>query len=127
MSLCIAASGKIITLAAAAFSLSWTHSVEKTLWQERWIVTNGQLEVIEGTVEGSGAGIYLPDNARRTEAGWTYTPALAPLDTLTLAASGMTPSPWTLCTQTRCLDLGAEAGDTVTLWSAPQCDVLPGD
>lgn len=127
MSLCIAASGTIIALAANAFTLSWTHSVEKTLWQERWIVANGQLEVIESTVEGSGAGIYLPDNARRTAAGWTYTPSLAPLDALTLAASGMTPSPWTLCTEARCLDLGAEPGDIVTLWSAPQCDAPPDD
>lgn len=126
MSLCIAASGTIIALAANAFSLSWTHSVEKTLWEEQWIVTDGRLKVIEGTVQGSGAGIYLPENARRTERGWTYTPALAPLETLTLAASGMTPSPWTLCTEAGCLELGAEAGDTATLWAATQC-TAPND
>ena len=124
MSLCIAASGTIIALAANAFTLSWTHSVEKTLWRERWIVIENQLEVVEGTVQGSGAGIYLPDNAHRTGEGWTYVPALAPLDTLSLAASGMTPSPWTLCTEDQCLELGAEAGDTVTLWAAAQCQQM---
>lgn len=122
MSLCIAASGKLIALAATAFSLSWTHSVEKTHWEEHWLAENGQLHLIEATVEGSGAGIDLPDNATRTERGWTYRPTLAPLDRLTLAASGATPSAWTLCTEHTCLELGAEAGDTVSLWSATTCE-----
>lgn len=125
MMLCIAASGKIIALAATAFSLSWTHSVERTLWQEQWVVTDGRLQVVEGTVQGSGAGIYLPENARRTEQGWTYTPALAPLASLSLAASGTTPSNWTLCTASQCLELGPDAEGSITLWAGTQCSEPP--
>ncbi|WMT89832.1 DUF1850 domain-containing protein [Pelagibacterium sp. H642] len=121
MSLCIAAGGKIIALAATTFSLSWTHSVERTLWQEQWIVREGKLAITQATVQGSGAGIGLPDNAVRSEDGWSYTPDLPPLERLSLAASGATPSAWTLCADGQCLELGAAAGDTVVLWADGQC------
>ena len=45
MSLCILAAGKTVSLAAAAFTLSWTHSVEKISWQEDWTVVAGGLEL----------------------------------------------------------------------------------
>ena len=122
MTLCIAAGGKVLALAASTFSLSWTHSVEKTTWLEQWEIRNHALTVVEATVQGSGAGIAIPDDAVRTQMGWTYRPKLAPLDRLSLAASGATPSAWTLCTDNQCLDLGATAGDTVTLWAGEQCD-----
>ncbi len=63
MSLCIAAAGKIMTLAATSFTLSWTHSVEKTEWVEQWQVVHGGLQVISARVHGSGAGVALPDDA----------------------------------------------------------------
>lgn len=121
MTLCISASGTLLALAASSFSLSWTHSVEKTLWQEQWSIKDNRLVLTEAIVQGSGAGITLPPDAILTDEGWTYTPTLAPLDRLTLAASGVTPSPWQLCTDTQCHDLGAEAGTPITLWSADQC------
>ena len=33
--ICVLA-GRRLTFAAAAFTLAWTHSVEKTQWEERW-------------------------------------------------------------------------------------------
>lgn len=121
MSLCIAASGKLIALAATAFSLSWTHSVEKTTWSENWIVEGGALRVVEASVEGSGAGIGLPGNAVLRNGRWVYSPHLAPVETLVLAASGATISPWTLCTEQSCLELGAAAADPVKIWTAALC------
>ncbi|WP_338721329.1 DUF1850 domain-containing protein [Devosia sp. XK-2] len=121
MSLCIAASGKLIALAATAFSLSWTHSVEKTTWSENWIVEGGALRVVEASVEGSGAGIDLPGNAVQRNGRWVYSPHLAPVETLVLAASGATISPWTLCTEQSCLELGAAAADPVKIWTAALC------
>ncbi|MGO4839058.1 DUF1850 domain-containing protein, partial [Rhizobiaceae sp. 2RAB30] len=38
MSLCVVAAGKTTVLAASLFTLSWTHSVEKTRWEEDWRV-----------------------------------------------------------------------------------------
>ena len=45
MSLCILAAGKTVTLTVAAFTLAWTHSVEKTHWQEDWKVTPSGLQI----------------------------------------------------------------------------------
>lgn len=121
MSLCVSASGHLIALAATAFSLTWTHSVEKTEWRENWVVVDSRLQVDQASVMGSGAGIGLPDDAVFSDGVWTYRPKLAPLEQLSLAASGATPSPWTLCTSQTCLQLGARSGEPTTIWAAEQC------
>jgi hypothetical protein len=119
--LCIAAGGDLLVLAATAFTLSWTHSVERTHWHESWRIIGGQLQVVEARVEGPGAGIAIPHGARMTPKGWVYRPELPPLPRLVLAASGLTPSAWTLCTEGKCHELGAAAGEPVTIWAAPTC------
>ena len=63
MALCILAGAKTVALAVSAFSLSWTHSVEKITWQENWQVTPAGLELIEARVKGSGAGMEPPEDA----------------------------------------------------------------
>ena len=119
--LCIATGGNLLALAATAFTLSWTHSVEQTTWREAWRVAGDRLQVVEASVEGPGAGIALPENARMTAEGWSYVPDLPPLPRLTLAASGMTPSAWMLCAESDCHELGAEAGAPVEIWVAESC------
>ena len=126
MSLCIAASGNLIALAASAFSLTWTHSVEKTEWREHWLIVEDRLLLEQAAVSGSGAGIGLPDDAIWSDGVWTYRPGLAPLKQLSLAASGATVSPWTLCTSETCLHLGEQEGEPVTIWSAGTCALPEG-
>ena len=63
MSLCILAAGKTVTLAVAAFTLSWTHSVEKTRWEEDWAITPAGLQIVEARVKGSGAGMEPAEGA----------------------------------------------------------------
>jgi hypothetical protein len=65
MSLCVLAGGKTIVLAAAAFTLSWTHSVEKIRWTEHWRVTPAGLVVDMGRVEGSALAEAGPGGVRR--------------------------------------------------------------
>jgi hypothetical protein len=36
LSLCLTSAGVVKTLSLAAFTLGWTHSVEKIDWQEDW-------------------------------------------------------------------------------------------
>lgn len=121
--LCIAAAGVVTALAASSFTLSWTHSVEHTEWRESWLVQDNRLHLVEASVEGAGAGIAVPPDAIWADGRWTYTPDLPPLPSLNLAASGMTPSPWTLCTSdSPCLTLGAEPDATIRLWTAETCD-----
>jgi hypothetical protein len=120
--LCIASAGAVTALVASSFTLSWTHSVEQTQWEERWQVGAQELELVEASVEGSGAGIAVPPDATWTGTRWTYTPQMPPLPELVLAASGATPSPWTLCTADTCHTLGATAGEPVRIWSSPRCE-----
>ncbi len=121
--LCIAAAGVVTALAATSFTLSWTHSVEHTEWRESWVVEENRLQLVEASVEGAGAGIAVPPDAIWADGRWTYTPDIPPLPNLNLAASGMTPSPWTLCTPgNECLTLGAEPATTIRLWAAETCD-----
>ncbi|HEX2020806.1 MAG TPA: DUF1850 domain-containing protein [Aurantimonas sp.] len=117
--ICILSAGKMLTLAASAFSLSWTHSVERTLWQESWIAGPQGLTVIEGRVKGSGAGMEPPEGAVRENGAYVYRPAVPAIAELVLAASGATGAGWTLCPaeqpDSACLTLGEESGPPIVV------------
>jgi hypothetical protein len=98
VSLCLAAPLLALTLAADAFTLRWTHSVEKTEWQERWQVRGDALVLAEARVRGSGAGMEPPEGAVLHEGWWVYQADLV-VPVLRLAASGATGSGWQLCTE----------------------------
>ena len=115
MSLCVLAAGKTVTLAVAAFTLSWTHSVERTRWQEDWKVSPAGLQVVEARVKGSGAGMEPPEGSTLRSGWWVYAPRIGPQPRLVLAASGATGQGWTLCTATGCRELGAAAGEPAVL------------
>jgi hypothetical protein len=115
MSLCILAAGKTTVLAVSAFTLSWTHSVENTRWEEDWRVTPAGLEILEARVKGSGAGMEPPESAVLKDGWWTYAPKTGARAVVRLAASGATGGGWTLCADQTCLELGAEAGEPVEL------------
>lgn len=108
--LCIFAAGKATVLAATAFTLSWTHSVERTRWEEDWRLTPAGLEVVEARVRGSGAGMEPPEGALLRDGWWIYRPVLSPVASLVLAASGATGEGWTVCAGGACREIGAEAG-----------------
>ena len=116
MSLCVLAAGKVTVFAITAFSLSWTHSVEKTRWEEDWRLAGGRLEIVEARVKGSGAGMEPPDGAVLKDGWWTYSPNLPPQKEIVLAASGATSGGWQLCMDKDCLALGEAASDPVRLF-----------
>jgi hypothetical protein len=115
MSLCVLAAGKVTVLAVSAFTLSWTHSIEKTRWQEDWRVTPAGLEILEARVKGSGAGMEPPEGAVLRDEWWSYRPNVGPQPTVRLAASGATGTGWMLCADRACLELGAVSGESVEL------------
>jgi hypothetical protein len=115
VSLCIAAAGKMVTLAVAAFTLSWTHSVEKTRWEEDWRVTPAGLELVEARVKGSGAGMEPPQDAVLKNGWWVYAPKIPPRREVALAASGATGEGWSLCAEGQCRVIGAAAGEPAVL------------
>ena len=115
MSLCILAAGKTTVLAVSAFTLSWTHSVEKTRWEEDWRVTPAGLEITEARVKGSGAGMDPPEDAVFRDGWWAYRPKVGARSIVKLAASGATGGGWTLCAGGRCMELGKDTGAALEL------------
>lgn len=99
MSLCVLIAGKTTAcLAGALFSLSWTHSVEKTQWIEHWRIQNQQLVLDKTFVKGSGAGIDPAPHARLVDGWYQWAPMEARMvPSIALANSQMTPDNWRLC------------------------------
>jgi len=119
MTLCLTAGAISVTLAVQAFTLAWTHSVEKIRWEEDWIIEGGRLLISEARVRGSGAGMEPPPEAIFHHGAWHYRPKLPPLRDVNLANSPFT-SGYELCHADHCRPLSSylpttiEAG-TITL------------
>ena len=104
MSLCFAAAGVVKVLSVAAFTLAWTHSIEKIEWQEDWHVTPQGLELVEARVKGSGAGMEPPPEARLVNDWFEWSPKIAPLPQVVLGNSGLA-GEWRICTDGSCRTL----------------------
>jgi hypothetical protein len=102
MNLCLVIGAKQLVYATAAFTLTWTHSVEKTRWSEDWQITSQGLQIVEARIEGSGAGMDPPPDAVFDGRYWHYKPALAPQPVLRLARSGATGGHWEICFSGHC-------------------------
>lgn len=111
LALCAFVGGALVArLDAPEFTLAWTHSVEKILWEEDYRVTAAGLELTEARVRGAGAGMEPPAGAIFQDGSWRYRPALPPLEELVLADAGVVPD-HDLCVAGRCRPLHA--------WLAP--------
>lgn len=104
MALCLAAGAVVATLAIDAFTLAWTHSIEKIRWEEDWRVEGRTLVLHEARIRGTGAGMEAPSGAVLEHGAWHYRPALPPQ-----AALRLTHSPHAagheLCVAGRCASL----------------------
>ena len=112
MSLCLVSAGTAKTLAIAAFTLVWTHSIEKIDWQEDWRVTPQGLELVQARVKGSGAGMEPPPEARLVDGWFQWQPGRAPMPEVVLGNSGMA-GEWRLCHDGECRTLSAILGHPV--------------
>lgn len=116
---CLLVGATALTLASGGFELSWRHSVEKVAWREQWSVTPAGLKLTGAAVKGSGAGMEPGPGARLVNGWWVWTPAMATVPALELAASGATGGGWRLCDGTRCREIGAEPGAGIRLAPCP--------
>jgi hypothetical protein len=112
LSLCLASAGVVKTLAIAAFTLAWTHSIEKTDWQEDWQVTPQGLELVQARIKGSGAGMEPPPEARLIDGWFTWRSRRAPMPELVLGNSGAA-GEWRLCHDGNCRTLSDILGHPV--------------
>lgn len=99
-----AAGALVASLAADAFTLGWTHSVEKVGWEEDWRVAGGRLVAVEARIRGSGAGMEPPPDAVLADGWWRYRPDLPPQERLVLARSGVVEE-YRLCVAGACRSL----------------------
>jgi hypothetical protein len=104
LSLCLASAGIVKALSVAAFTLVWTHSIEKTEWQEDWRVTPGGLVLTQARVKGSGAGMEPPPEARLVDGWFQWQPKRGPMPEVVLGNSGAA-GEWRLCHDGYCLTL----------------------
>ena len=121
MSLCLTAGTVVTRLAIASFTLSWTHSVEKTRWEEDWRVDPSALVIVEARVKGSGAGMEPGPNATFDGHWWRWRPKLPPATSLRLGRSDALPEGWTLCADGACRTIAGagESADAVVLSPCP--------
>jgi hypothetical protein len=112
LSLCLASAGVVKAISVAAFTLAWTHSIEKVEWQEDWRITRNGLELVEARVKGSGAGMEPPPEARLVDGWFSWKPARAAMSEVTLGNSGAA-GEWRLCTDGKCRTLSDILGHPV--------------
>ena len=106
MEICLLAAGATVRLGIAALTLAWTHSVQKTRWEEDWHLTAAGLVLAETRIEGSGAGMDPAPEARFDGRWWRWRPDLPPQQQVVLRRSGAT-ADWDLCRADACRPLGA--------------------
>jgi hypothetical protein len=120
LSLCLASAGVVKTLSIAAFTLAWTHSIEKIGWQEDWRITPQGLQLMQARVKGSGAGMEPPADARLVDGWFQWQPKRAPMPEVVLGNSGVA-GEWRLCSDGSCRTLseifGRPVGANVTTMS----------
>ncbi|WOC15632.1 hypothetical protein MP213Fo_10890 [Pseudochrobactrum sp. MP213Fo] len=119
MALCVLSAAGLLRIATTSFMLSWTHSVEKTPWQEDWHIGAEGFVLKEARIQGSGAGMEPPEDAVLRDGWYHYVPKIPPRREITLAASGETVSGWTLCAQDRCYELGMLTEQPIKLLQCP--------
>lgn len=119
--ICLFAGGLAVPLDAGTVTLRWAHSVEKTLWEEDWRVTPAGLVLTEARIQGSGAGMDPPADARLDGGFWRWQPGLPPQREVIMRRSGVT-GDWSVCTPTGCRPMTTlipDDADPVTMASCP--------
>lgn len=126
MGLCLAAAGITLQLAATAFTLGWSHTVEHLPWQEDWRVEGGRLVLDAVRIKGSGAGMDPAPEARLIDGWYVWHPANGARAKIVLRRAEDRDGAigdWQLCVAgDPCAPLGDLLGadaDPVTLYACP--------
>jgi hypothetical protein len=108
VAVCIAAGTLKLVLATNAFTLAWTHSVEKTRWEEDYRVAGAALVLEAARIRGTGAGMEPPADAVLRDGVWHYRPNQA-MPRLVLANSPFGGS-YEICVYGKCQTLPTADG-----------------
>lgn len=125
--LCIAlVFGAIVQPLSPRVTLTWMHSVERTAWEEDYMVEGGMLHLQKARVKTSGAGMDPPSGALWSDEWWHYRPALRMAEVI--LANSQFAAGYTLCwegTACRPMDSFVPKGEPVKLAAAPCAGTSP--
>ena len=76
--ICLMLGAKTVALPTDHLTLAWHHSVEKSGWEEDYLLRGGRLVLKEARIEGTGAGMEPPPDAVLRGGWWHYVPRLGP-------------------------------------------------
>ena len=107
--ICLALGARHVSLPADRFTLAWTHSVEKTRWEEDYAIRGPGLALTEARIQGTGAGMEPPPDALFRDGWWRYVPHLPVLPELRLTLSPYT-ADYRLCWKGQCRMLAELVG-----------------
>lgn len=100
MALCLAGAGVLARIAATAFTLTWTHTVERIPWQEDWRIEGDRLVLQTVRLKGSGAGMEPAPDARLIDGWYVWHPQGDIRTEIVLRRTDTTiAGDWSLCTQ----------------------------
>jgi hypothetical protein len=103
--ICLVAAGLVrATLPSSEVTIGWTHSVEKTRWEERYAISGTSLKLVEARVQAMGAGMEPAADAVLRDGWWRWTPRADSLTELRLTYSTFTQD-YTICAAQRCSSL----------------------
>jgi hypothetical protein len=110
------------SIPAPEFTVAWTHSVEKTRWEEHYRIDGTQFVLDQARVQGSGAGMEPGPDARLQDGWWTWRPKLPPLPQLRLTLSPYTHD-YDMCWAGHCTPLHTLVGipDVVDVGDVRPC------
>lgn len=125
MGLCLGLAGVVwMALPVRELTLAWTHTVEKIRWEEDYRVTANGLVLGEARIQGSGAGMEIPEDAVWRGGVWRYQRMLPSSQPLRLARTPEA-GDYQLCFESTCHVLSEWLGPPradrpwLALWSCP--------
>lgn len=116
----LAAGASLVVLPSQTMTLAWTHTVEKTSWEEDYAATADGVAIVEARIEAVGAGMEPPASAVRKGRWWHYQPALPSLPSVDLANSSFAGG-YTVCWDAQCRPL-----DSI-MPRGEQISIIPSD
>lgn len=123
MAVCLASAAAAARIAAAAFTLTWMHTVERIPWQEDWRVEADRLVLETVRLKGSGAGMEPAPEARLVDGWYVWHPRDDTRTQIVLRrADTAMAGDWSLCTEPEgCRSLAELVGgaDPVRLLPCP--------
>ena len=122
--LCLTAAGHSAQLHADRFTLVWTHSIEKTDWEEDYVVAGSWLYLSGARIRGSGAGMEPTDDAQLVGGAYVYRPAQRWFRALDLARSSFVKD-YRLCIAGSCQPMSNWIPVSAGVTRVTSCALLP--